>query len=177
MRYGKIRWRAGARPVADDADRSGRLSNLARFHFPRATGARAALVAMIALAAAACTTDDTLTLARPQTVTVTSDPAKYAAIVVDGSNGRTLYAANASASRYPASLTKMMTLYMLFEAIDQGRVGRQTQIPISAYAAGRPPSKIGFKAGQSISVDAAIQALCVKSANDCLLYTSDAADE
>ncbi len=60
----------------------------------------------------------------------------------------------------------MMTLYMLFEAIDEGRVGMDTPIPVSAYAASKPPSKIGFKKGQSIDAQTAILALCVRSAND-----------
>ena len=91
---------------------------------------------------------------------------KYAAVVVDANTGKVLYERNARDIRYPASLTKMMTLYMMFEAIDQGRLGMETQIPVSAYAAGRPPTKIGFKAGQSIDARSAILALCVRSAND-----------
>lgn len=91
---------------------------------------------------------------------------KYAAIVVDGGTGTVLYQVNADAPRYPASLTKMMTLYLLFEAMESGRVSRDTLIPVSANAARRPPTKIGFKPGQSIDVDSAIRALVVKSAND-----------
>ena len=91
---------------------------------------------------------------------------KYAAIVVDASTGRTLYATAADQPRYPASLTKMMTLYMLFEALDTGRVTKATMIPISAHAASQPPSKLRLKPGQSIDVESAIQALVVKSAND-----------
>src|SRR5690606_1174973 len=91
---------------------------------------------------------------------------KYAAIVVDTNNGRVLFQENARDLRYPASLTKMMTLYMLFEAMDEGRIGPQDEIPVSAYAAKRPPSKIGLKAGQSIDVRTAILALSVRSAND-----------
>ncbi|WP_420409289.1 D-alanyl-D-alanine carboxypeptidase family protein [Hoeflea sp.] len=91
---------------------------------------------------------------------------KYAAIVVDAKSGEMLYGANVNEQRYPASLTKMMTVYMLFEALDQGRISRDTEIPISRYAARRPPSKLGLKAGQSITVDTAIRVLVVKSAND-----------
>lgn len=91
---------------------------------------------------------------------------KYAAIVVDAKSGKMLYGANSNELRYPASLTKMMTLYLLFEAMDQGRVGRTDLIPISHNAAARPPSKLGLKAGQSIPVDTAIRVLVVKSAND-----------
>lgn len=91
---------------------------------------------------------------------------KYAAIVVDAKSGKMLYGANSNALRYPASLTKMMTLYLLFEAMDEGRVSRSDLIPISRNAAARPPSKLGLKAGQSIPVDTAIRVLVVKSAND-----------
>lgn len=91
---------------------------------------------------------------------------KYAAIVIDANSGRTLYASSAEAHRYPASLTKMMTLYMVFDALERGQISRSSRIPISKYAAGRPPSKIGFRPGQTISVEAAIQLLVTKSAND-----------
>src|SRR5690606_15376820 len=93
-------------------------------------------------------------------------PAKYAAVVVDAKTGRLLYGANSSDLRYPASLTKMMTLYMMFEALDQGRAGRADLIPISQHAASQPPSKLGLKPGQTIPVDTAIRVLVVKSAND-----------
>lgn len=91
---------------------------------------------------------------------------KYAAIVVDAKSGKMLYGANVNELRYPASLTKMMTLFLMFEAIDEGRVSRSDLIPISRHAASRPPSKLGLKAGQSIPVDTAIRVLVVKSAND-----------
>ena len=91
---------------------------------------------------------------------------KYAAIVVDAKSGRVLYEKHAQETRYPASLTKMMTLYLLFEAVDSGRISMATPMPVSAYAAGRPPSKLYLKAGQTINAEAAVLALCVKSAND-----------
>jgi len=91
---------------------------------------------------------------------------KYAAIVVDVKSGKMLYGANVNELRYPASLTKMMTLYLMFEAMDEGRVSRTDLIPISRNAAARPPSKLGLKVGQSIPVDTAIRVLVVKSAND-----------
>ncbi len=93
-------------------------------------------------------------------------PDKYAAIVIDANTGKTLFQANATLKRYPASLTKMMTLYMLFEAMHMRRVTPNTPIPISHYAATRPPTKIGFKAGQIISAEVAAKALITKSAND-----------
>ena len=91
---------------------------------------------------------------------------KYAGIVVDANTGKTLYESSADSLRYPASLTKMMTLYIAFEALKAGKVSKSTRIPVSAYAAGRPPSKLGLRAGQTISLESAIYALVTKSAND-----------
>ena len=80
---------------------------------------------------------------------------KYAAIVVEEASGKVLFSRNAEHSRYPASLTKIMTLYLLFEDIDAGRVTLKSQ-PVSQTAAGRSPSKLYLKPGQSISVEQAI---------------------
>ncbi|WP_266019317.1 D-alanyl-D-alanine carboxypeptidase family protein [Brucella intermedia] len=91
---------------------------------------------------------------------------RYAAIVIDANTGKTLFASNADAQRYPASLTKMMTLYMLFEAMQAGRMSKDTRIPVSAYAAARPPTKIGFRPGQTIRAEDAALAMITKSAND-----------
>ena len=79
---------------------------------------------------------------------------------------RVLYQTAAEAPRFPASLTKMMTLYLLFEAMESGRVTMTTQIPVSDYARSRPPTKIGFKRGDTIDVETAILAVVTKSAND-----------
>ncbi|UCI07913.1 D-alanyl-D-alanine carboxypeptidase family protein [Mesorhizobium sp. B1-1-8] len=107
------------------------------------------------------------TAAPPESVlTVPAQPQKYAAIVVDASTGKTLFEVNSTAQRYPASLTKMMTLYMLFEALESGRVSKQTQIPVSEHAASQPPTKLRFRRGETIDVDSAIRAMVVKSAND-----------
>lgn len=94
------------------------------------------------------------------------DSPKYAAVVIDANNGRTLYQADSTAPRYPASLTKMMTLYMVFEALEAGRLTGDTAISVSANAISQPPTKIGFRAGETIDVDSAIKALVTKSAND-----------
>ncbi|MEO0327936.1 MAG: D-alanyl-D-alanine carboxypeptidase [Pseudomonadota bacterium] len=91
---------------------------------------------------------------------------KYAGIVIDAKTGRTLYSYKADSSRYPASLTKMMTMYMMFEALDEGRLKKNTRIVMSKYAASRPPSKLGIRAGRSIAAEHAILALATKSAND-----------
>lgn len=91
---------------------------------------------------------------------------KYAGIVVDAKTGKTLYASSADAYRYPASLTKIMTLYVVFEELEAGRLSLDSKLTVSKYAAGRPPSKIGVKAGRTIRVKDAILALVTKSAND-----------
>jgi D-alanyl-D-alanine carboxypeptidase len=91
---------------------------------------------------------------------------RYAAYVLDTNTGQVLFSRNADARRFPASLTKIMTLYLLFEAMEAGRVSPSTRIPISARAAAEVPTKIGLRAGSTISVDEAIKALIVRSAND-----------
>ncbi len=91
---------------------------------------------------------------------------KYAAIVIEEASGKVLFSRNAEHLRYPASLTKIMTLYLLFEDIEAGRMTLKTRIPVSRKAAGRSPSKLYLKPGQSISAEQAIYALVTKSAND-----------
>lgn len=91
---------------------------------------------------------------------------RYAAIVVEARSGNALVAANADETRHPASLTKMMTLYMVFEALREGRLSLDSRIAFSEEAASRPPSKLGIPAGQSITVEQAILALVTRSAND-----------
>lgn len=91
---------------------------------------------------------------------------RYAAIVVDANDGRVLYQVHADQRRFPASLTKMMTVLVLFDALDAGRITKSTPIPVSEFARARPPTKIGFARGGSIDVDTAIRALIIRSAND-----------
>ncbi len=91
---------------------------------------------------------------------------KYAGIVMDAKTGKILYSHKANNTRYPASLTKMMTLYLVFEALDQGTITKKTRIRISKYAASKPPSKLGIKPGRTISAEQAIYSLVTKSAND-----------
>ncbi|HEY4848957.1 MAG TPA: D-alanyl-D-alanine carboxypeptidase family protein, partial [Methylocella sp.] len=89
-----------------------------------------------------------------------------AAIVVDGNSGRTLYARNENELRFPASITKVMTLYLLFEQIEQGRLQLDSDIRVSAYAAEQKPTKLGLHPGETIRVDDAIKAVVTRSAND-----------
>ncbi len=88
------------------------------------------------------------------------------AIVVDAKTGKTLYSQAANSKRYPASLTKMMTLYLLFDALEAHKTSLNARIKVSAHAAGQAPSKLGLKPGQTISVRDAILAIVTKSAND-----------
>ncbi|WP_425483170.1 SPOR domain-containing protein [Chelativorans alearense] len=91
---------------------------------------------------------------------------KYAGIVIDTKTGKVLYEDSADAPRYPASLTKMMTLYLVFEALESGRISKNSRITFSRNAAAEPPTKLGVPAGQSIVVEQAIHALVTRSAND-----------
>jgi D-alanyl-D-alanine carboxypeptidase len=98
---------------------------------------------------------------------------KYAAIVVDVHSGQALYSAHADQLRYPASLTKMMTVFMLLETLDQGRITTATMIPVSENARAQVPTKIGFNRGDSIDVDSAIRALVIRSANDVAVAVAE----
>ncbi|MCA1406780.1 SPOR domain-containing protein [Ensifer sp. IC3342] len=91
---------------------------------------------------------------------------KYAGIVVDAKTGKVLYGEDADELRYPASLTKMMTLYLTFEALEAGRISKSTPVPFSKNASAEPPSKLGVRAGKSITVEQAIFSLVTRSAND-----------
>ena len=95
-----------------------------------------------------------------------SDNLKYAAIVIDAESGEVLFARHATAPRYPASITKVMALYVVFDALEQGKIRLDDRITVSARAASQPPSKLGLAAGQTITVDDAVRSLAVRSAND-----------
>lgn len=92
--------------------------------------------------------------------------APSSAIVVDAKTGKTLYAKDANARRYPASLTKMMTLYLTFEALKAGRISKNSPVVFSARAAAEPPTKLGVRKGGSVTVETAILSMVTKSAND-----------
>lgn len=102
-----------------------------------------------------------------------SSAPKYAAFVMHADSGDVLFERYADARRYPASLTKMMTLYMLFEEIEAGRLNLDSQLTVSAHAAGQPPSKLGLTVGSKIDVETAIKALVVKSANDVAVVVAE----
>jgi D-alanyl-D-alanine carboxypeptidase len=94
-------------------------------------------------------------------------------IVVDGNTGHVLHAANADALRHPASLTKIMTLYLLFERLEAGRIKLDTPLKVSEHASEQAPTKLGLKPGQTIAVDDAIKAVVTKSANDAAVAIAE----
>jgi D-alanyl-D-alanine carboxypeptidase len=98
---------------------------------------------------------------------------RYAAYVIDVTNGKVLFSRYADARRYPASLTKIMTLYLVFEDLDAGRIRKDTPLKVSKNASVQAPSKLGLKPGQTITVDQAIRALVTKSANDVAVVVAE----
>jgi D-alanyl-D-alanine carboxypeptidase len=98
----------------------------------------------------------------------------FAAIVVDDNTGQAIHEVNADAPRHPASLTKIMTLYVLFEQIEAGKFTLDTPLQVSSHAAGQAPVKLGLKPGQTITVDQAIRAMATKSANDAAALVGEA---
>lgn len=98
----------------------------------------------------------------------------YASIVVDANSGAVMQATNADSPRHPASLTKIMTLYLLFERLEQGKIKLNTELPVSAHAAVQAPSKLGLKPGDTITVETAIRAIVTKSANDVAVIVAEA---
>ncbi|MCO5093047.1 SPOR domain-containing protein [Bosea sp. (in: a-proteobacteria)] len=97
----------------------------------------------------------------------------YAAMVVDAKTGRTLHAVNEDAARIPASLTKVMTLYMLFEQMERGRFSMDSELRVSSYAASQPPTKLGLRAGSTIAVEDAIKSMITLSANDSSVVVAE----
>ncbi len=103
-----------------------------------------------------------------------TDPTKDAALIIDGATGKTLYARNETLERHPASLTKMMTLYLLFDALKNGKITMQTQMPVSVHAQQQLPTKLSLRHGQTIDVDTAIRAIVIRSANDVAVVIAEA---
>lgn len=100
--------------------------------------------------------------------------APYAAMVIDARSGEILHAENADSRLHPASLTKMMTLYVAFEAIENGEISLDTMVTISKKAAAEPPSKLGMRAGQKIKLRYLLRAAAIKSANDAATAIGEA---
>jgi len=110
----------------------------------------------------------------PATPASPTDPSKDAALIIDGETGKVLYERNAEASRHPASLTKMMTLYLLFDALHKGQMTLATPMKVSHHASVQAPTKLYLKPGDTIDVDDAIKAIVVRSANDVAVTIAEA---
>ena len=110
-------------------------------------------------------------------LTLSNDPtqaAPYADIVVDANSGAVLHATNPDARRHPASLTKIMTLYLLFEQLEAGKLKLDSALKVSAEAAGQTPTKLGLKPGSTLAVEDAIKGMVTRSANDAAVVVAEA---
>ena len=99
--------------------------------------------------------------------------ARYSSIIIDAKTGKVLHASNPDRKRYPASLTKMMTLYMVFDALQKRKLSLNQKLKVSRRAQGMAPSKLGLKRGQTLRVKEAILALITKSANDVAVVVAE----
>ncbi len=102
-----------------------------------------------------------------------ADAAPHPAIVIDAADGRILHQVDAIRSWYPASLTKMMTLYLTFEALESGRIKLSGRIAVSAHAAAQPPTRLGLRKGETLTVEQAILATATPSANDAAVVLAE----
>jgi len=98
----------------------------------------------------------------------------FSSIIVDGNSGATLTSTNPDGTRHPASLTKIMTLYLLFERLESGRMKLDTEMPVSEHASEQAPTKLGLRPGQTIRVEDAIKGLVTRSANDAAVVIAEA---
>jgi D-alanyl-D-alanine carboxypeptidase len=112
--------------------------------------------------------------AAPKAAAAKYVPPKYASIVIDADTGAVLHSVDADEQTYPASLTKMMTLYMTFEALSQRRIQLEHRLPISEFAASMSPSKLNLRPGSSIRLEEAILGVVTKSANDAAVVIAEA---
>jgi D-alanyl-D-alanine carboxypeptidase len=141
--------------------------------------ALAGLVATLTIAAASCDPAQARVKSkrdhpRPRAIHGPNYHPPYADIVVDDKSGLVLHQVSADEPRHPASLTKIMTLYLLFEQLEAGKLGLDTELPISSRAALQNPTKLGLKANQTIKVEDAIKGLVTKSANDAAVVVAEA---
>jgi D-alanyl-D-alanine carboxypeptidase len=113
-------------------------------------------------------------LAGSMLLAATVQAGPYSALVVDTDSGRVLFEQNADQPRYPASLTKMMTLYIVFDMLEQGRLSLRQRLRVSLAAATRPPTKLGLRVGDTLTVEEAILGLVTESANDAATVLAEA---
>ena len=131
------------------------------------------LAALLAAAATASTADARARRHHVRHAAAESYQPSYASIVIDANSGAVMQATNADSPRHPASLTKIMTLYLLFERLEQGKIKLNTEMTASAHAATQAPSKLGLMPGQTIDVETAIRAIVTKSANDVAVIVAE----
>lgn len=127
------------------------------------------LIGLLALLSLASATAN----AQTPNMRVTTGEPKYTAIVMDARSGEVLYAKRADSLRYPASITKIMTMYLAFEALAAGRLHANDLLTVSPHAAAQAPTKLGLRAGQTIALDDAMHAIAVKSANDMAVAVAE----
>ncbi len=155
---------ASARPSADRPACDALRTNL--LHRPRETGSTIQAAYDVVRARITTVLLAVAILLGAAALSAVAADGRHAAVVMDINSGEVLHDTNGSATRFPASLTKMMTLFLIFEAIEEGRLTYATQIVASARAASQQPSNINLKPGERISVQQAVHALVVRSAND-----------
>jgi D-alanyl-D-alanine carboxypeptidase (penicillin-binding protein 5/6) len=134
------------------------------------------LFVALALAAAALTTATPVAAQAPLPYfrsLLAASESKYAAIVMDAKTGEVLYARHADDPRYPASITKLMTLYLTFEALSSGKLHMDDRVVFSPHASAQAPTKLGVRPGDSISVSDDIHAMAIKSANDAAVAMAE----
>lgn len=102
-----------------------------------------------------------------------AEDSRYSSLVIDADTGAVLHQENAGKTRYPASLTKMMTLYLTFQGLENGTLTMNKRLPVSAHAASQKPSVIGLRPGQTIAVQDLVNAVIIKSANDAAVVLSE----
>ncbi|OAF17503.1 peptidase M15 [Bradyrhizobium centrolobii] len=103
-----------------------------------------------------------------------SSSSRFASIIVDGNSGAVLQSTSPDGLRHPASLTKIMTLYLLFERLESGKMKLDTEMPVSQHAADQDPTKLNLRPGQTIRVEDAIKGLVTRSANDAAVVIAEA---
>jgi D-alanyl-D-alanine carboxypeptidase len=131
------------------------------------------LLGLAAIVGAVAIASDADARPRRKRAPATSYNPGYAAIVLDANSGRVLHAANPDALRHPASLTKIMTLYLLFERLEAGRITLDSPLRVSEHAAEQSPTKLGLKEGSTIRVEDAIKGMITRSANDAAVVVAE----
>jgi D-alanyl-D-alanine carboxypeptidase len=153
---------------------------MAWLSFEARSGLRSCLFSFAAVAAALTINSDAAVARHHHRIAIHRHHARaesydppFASIVVDGNSGAVLQATNPDALRHPASLTKVMTLYLLFERLDAGKLRLDTPLPVSEHASEQDPTKLGLKPGQTIKVEDAIKGIVTRSANDAAVVIAE----